>query len=41
MQQAHYVRLMHADLITGRPEGGGHSSMSTSLNTSLIAGTNH
>ena len=36
MQQAHYFRhILHAEKITGRPEGGGHRSMSTPLNTPL------
>jgi len=33
MQQAYYFR--HVLQITSRPEGGGHRSMSTSLNTPL------
>jgi len=37
MQQAYYFR--HVLQITGRPEGGGHRSMSTSLNTPLSVTT--
>jgi len=38
-QQAHYFRhILHAEEITGRPEGGGHRSMSTPINTPLDVG---
>jgi len=36
MQQDYYFRhMLHAERITSRPEGGGHRSMSTHLNTPL------
>jgi len=40
MQQAHYFRhILHAEEITGRPEGVGHRSMSTPINTPLDSWT--